>query len=82
MGAVAADFIDGHEDTDDDGERAENKESEGERYLLNRRSVVDDVGRFHQIVIVRNRKGVIHIRHCKSQQILSRSVFDVEQEIW
>lgn len=78
MGAVAADPIDGHEYTKDDPERAENKESDGERNLLNRRAVVDGVRSFHQLVVVRNGEGVIHVRHCFRFDLSSRFL----PEIW
>lgn len=81
MGAVAADPIDGHKYTEDDPERAEDKESDGERNLLNRRPVVDGVRGFHQLVVVRNGESVIHVRHCSRFDLPPRFLAP-EPEVW
>lgn len=63
MSSVAADAINGHEDPDDDTQGSEDEEGDGEGDLLDRGPVVQGVGGVHHDVFVRNREGVIYVRH-------------------
>lgn len=77
MSTVAADFIGGHEDAEDDPDSAENQKGNGEGDLLDGRSIVDGVGRLHHDVLIGNRESVIYIRHFQSVTILQSLEFYV-----
>lgn len=71
MGPVAADLVDGHEDTYEDAKGAEDQKREREGYLLHRWPVVNDVGCL-QYVVVANGERLVDIRHRRQPEKLQR----------
>lgn len=63
VSSVAADAIDGHEESEDDAEGAEDEEGEGEGDLLDGRLGVDGVRGFHHYVLVADRERMVYVRH-------------------
>lgn len=75
MGTVAADSVGGHEDAEDDAEGADDEEGDGEGDLLDGGSAVESVRGVHHHVLVRDREGMVHVRHfpAESNETLCRS---------
>lgn len=63
MSSVAANTVASHENSEDNAEGAEDEKRNGERDLLDGRSIVDGVRSLHHNVLVRYRECVIHISH-------------------
>ncbi|KAK9029530.1 hypothetical protein V6N11_026643 [Hibiscus sabdariffa] len=59
MGSVTADFVDGHEDAQDDPEGAEDEKGDGKADLLVGRAVVNGVGIVHHDILIGNGEGVV-----------------------
>ncbi|OMO77054.1 hypothetical protein CCACVL1_15220 [Corchorus capsularis] len=59
MGSVTADFVVGHEDTQDDPKRSKDEKGDGEADLLERRAIVDGVGCLHHDILVGDGEGMV-----------------------
>lgn len=63
MASVTADFVVGHEGTQDNPKCPKDKKSNSEADLLERRPIVNSVGCLHHDVLVRYREGMVYVRH-------------------
>lgn len=61
MGTVTADFVDSHENTQDDPKGAKDEKSDSKADLLVRRPIVNGVGSVHHDILVGYREGMFNV---------------------